>query len=163
VAEHVHHAHESADDQYRETPPGAGYEHTDATVGLIVKFMLWLAVSAVIIHIGLALLFQFFVTQREVRTEPRFPLAAQGEAPLPPEPRLQQFPRADILSFRLGEETMLQNYGWVDKAAGTVRIPIQEAMRLVLERKMLQSRPQPPAEADQIPADASAGRMRERR
>jgi hypothetical protein len=165
--EHVQHTpaghHATPDDQYGETPVGAAHEHTDANSWIIAKFMAWLVVAAVIIHVGLALLFNVFVEQRVERTDPRYPLAA-GEGPrVPPEPRLQRFPREDIMNFRLGEEAVLQNYGWVDKAAGTVRIPIQEAMRLVLERKMLQSRPQPPAEADQTPADASAGRMRERR
>ena len=29
---------------------------------------------------------------------------------------------------------MLDSYGWVDKNAGVVRIPIDEAMKLTLER-----------------------------
>ena len=168
--ERVHHdavGHTSADDQYRETPPGAGYEHTDASVWIVVKFLVWLSVAAVIIHVGLGLLFNLFVEQRATRTPPRYPLAA-GEAPrLPPEPRLQRFPREDILNFRLGEEAVLQNYGWVDRSAGTVHIPITEAMRLTLERRLLQSRPQDPArpaaEPDLMPADASAGRTVEKR
>ena len=156
--------HGSADDQYAATPPGAGYEHTDASVGVIIKFMLWLAAAAVVIHVGLALLFGVFATRRIERAEPRFPLAAQEGPRLPPEPRLQRFPREDILRFRLGEEATLQNYGWIDKATGSVHIPIQEAMRLVLERKMLQSRAQPPSgAATSIPSDSSAGRTVERR
>lgn len=167
MAEHTHHdvvGHTPADHQYLETPPQAGYEHTDASVFIIVKFLAWLGVSAVVIHVGLALLFNAFAARRVERTEPRFPLAAQEGPRLPPEPRLQQFPREDIMRFRLGEEAALQNYGWVDKDAGTVRIPIQDAMRLVLERNVLQSRPQRPAEdAALMPADASAGRTMERR
>jgi hypothetical protein len=156
--------HASADDQYLETPSGSGYEHTDASVFIIVKFILWLAVAAVVIHIGLGLLFQMFATSRVERTEPRFPLAASEEPRLPPEPRLQRFPREDILRFRLGEEATLQSYGWIDKSAGTVHIPIQDAMRLVLERKLLPSRPQPPAQDPKlVPSDASAGRAMEKR
>jgi hypothetical protein len=70
------------------------------------------------------------------------------------------------MNFRLGEEAALQGYGWVDKGAGTVHIPIQDAMRLMLERKMLESRPQDPAQlppAALIPSDARAGRTVERR
>jgi hypothetical protein len=168
--EHVHHdaiGHASADDQYQATPPGAGYEHTDASVWIVAKFLFWLAVAAVIIHVGLALLFNLFVEQRVERTAPRYPLAANEGPRQPPEPRLQRFPREDILNFRLAEEAALQNYGWVDKAAGTVHIPIQEAMRLTLERKMLASRPagpnQPAPGVEMMPADSSSGRTSERR
>jgi len=164
--------HASPDDQYRETPHGAGYEHTDANSSIIWRFLIWLVVAAVIIHIGLALLFNLFAEQRVERTDPRYPLAVTpGERRAPeqeverfPEPRLQRFPREDIMNLRLAEESALQGYGWVDKDAGTVHIPIHEAMRLVLERKMLQSRPQDgstPAPSA-APSDASAGRTNER-
>jgi hypothetical protein len=167
MADDVHRdvvGHTSADDQYLETPSGAGYEHTDASVFIVVKFMVWLGAAAVIIHIGLALLFGAFATRRVERTEPRFPLAVREEPRVPPEPRLQRFPREDILNFRLREEEILQNYSWIDKGAGSVRIPIQDAMRLTLERKMLPSRPQRAADDPTLmPADSSAGRTLERR
>lgn len=166
---HTHHdvvGHATADDQYLATPPGAGYEHTDASVWIIAKFMFWLVVAAVIIHVGLALLFNLFAEQRVETTGPRYPLAVDEGPRLPPEPRLQRFPRQDIMNYRIGEENVLQNYGWVDKGAGTVHIPIHDAMRLMLERKTLASRPQDPAQAPAaslMPSDASAGRTMERR
>lgn len=152
--------HTSADDQYVETPPGAGYEHTDASVWLVGKFLLWLGVAAVIIHVGLAGLFNVFVEQRVERGERRYPLAA-GEAPrVPPEPRLQRFPREDILNLRLAEEARLRGYGWVDRDTGVVHIPIQEAMRLTLERGVLQSRADAAEQrTEQPPSDASGGRQ----
>lgn len=167
MAEHVHHhagGHASPDDQYAATPPGAGYEHTDASIWIIAKFLFWLAVSAAVIHFGIAALFNLFVAQRVERGEPRYPLAVNEAPRLPPEPRLQQFPREDIMNFRRGEEALLQHYGWVDRNAGIVHIPIQDAMRLTLERKLLPSRPEPPAEDPTLmPSDASAGRTMERR
>lgn len=163
MAEHRAHdeavGHASADDQYLETPHGAGYEHTDASVWLIGKFLMWLAVAAAIIHFGLALLFNLFVEQRVEVGQRRFPLAATEGQRLPPEPRLQRFPREDITNFRLGEEAALHGYGWIDKGAGTVRIPIQDAMRLTLERKLLQHRPEPAGQdPGPLPSDSSAGR-----
>jgi hypothetical protein len=162
MSDHAHRdvvGHNSADDQYQETPGGAGYEHTDASVSIIVKFILWLVAAAVVIHIGLALLFDAFAARRVERAEPRFPLAAREEPLLPPEPRLQRFPREDILSFRTREEAVLQNYAWIDKGTGSVRIPIQDAMRLMLEKRMLPSRtPGPDSETVSVPADSSGGR-----
>ena len=83
--------HASPDREYLETPPGSTYEHTDASVGIIVKVLFWLAVSAVIIHVGLGLLYALLIERAEETGEARYPLAAtQGER-LPPAPRLQQF------------------------------------------------------------------------
>ena len=135
MAHHDSVSHASPDEQYLDTPPGAGHEHTDAHVWIIVKFLAWLAVAAVVIHLGLAFLFGVFVKQREVRTPLQYPLAAGGQSvQLPPEPRLQRFPREDIMTFRTAEEATLNSYGWVNKEEGTVHIPIAEAMKLTLER-----------------------------
>ncbi|MBI4264380.1 MAG: hypothetical protein HY657_08385 [Acidobacteria bacterium] len=164
----AHHdaGHVSADEQYGETPPGAGYEHTDAHVWLIVKFLLWLAVSAVVIHFGLGLFYQLLIERAQVVGEQPYPLAAAQEQRLPAAPRLQQFPRTEFEQFRAGEEDLLQNYGWMNRNAGIVHIPIEEAMRLTVERG-LPSRAEEtasPAEPPGLmPADASSGRTMERR
>lgn len=158
--------HASPDHEYQETPPGSTYEHTDANVWIIVKFMFWLAVSAVIIHVGLGLVYALLIEQAMETGEQRYPLAAaQGER-LPPTPRLQQFPHNDLYQFRVGEEAFLERYGWMNKNDGIVHIPIEDAMRLAVERGL----PSRAAEAGQavetpglMPADASAGRMLERR
>jgi hypothetical protein len=148
--------HASADDQYANTPAGAGYEHTDAHVGPILKFMFWLAVAAVAIHFGLGLLFRVFVNQRIEATLPRYPLTSSSVSKLPPEPRLQRNPREDILKFRLNEEDTLTGYGWVDKGAGRIRIPIDDAIRLTLKRG-LPVRPETTTPTP-MPSDASGGR-----
>ena len=57
---------------------------------------------------------------------------------------LQQFPQQDIAGFRASEERRLHGYGWVSKEAGVVHIPIEDAMRLTLERG-LPARPEDPA------------------
>ena len=171
MAEHTHHrdavGHTSADEQYLATPPGSQYEHTDANVWIILKFLFWLAAAAMIIHVGLALLFDLFVARRTERGDPRYPLAVSAGARVPPEPRLQRFPREELMQFRIGEEAVLQNYGWADREAGTVRIPITEAMRLALERGALPARTisptDGPAGPDMLPADSSAGRTMQRR
>jgi len=53
---------------------------------------------------------------------------------VPPEPRLQTTPREDLRELRAREEEILGSYGWVDKTTGVVRIPIDEAMKLTLQR-----------------------------
>jgi hypothetical protein len=163
----AHAAHGSADDEYLVTPPGAGHEHSDAGVGIIVKFGLWLAVSAIVIHIGMWLAF-FLLVQWKEGAAPEFPLAQGQERRLPAGARLQAIPVNDMYRFRLQEEEVLHNYRWIDREGGRAQIPIDEAMRLTVERG-LPSRVQPADPASPasppglVPADSSSGRTMERR
>lgn len=156
----------SADDQYLETPPGAGYEHTDANIGVMVKFGFWLIISAVVVHVGLALMYWLLIRQSTAPDDTReYPLAVNDPPRLPAEPRLQQFPRNEFYEFRMKEDAALNSYGWVDKDAGTVHIPIEDAMRIMVERGLLSreqdaSQPVPPG---LMPSDASSGRVMEGR
>lgn len=174
-------AYVSPDPEYAVTPPGAGYEHTDANIWVIVKFGVWLLVSALIIHVGIGLMFGLFVEQREIDGEPQYPLAATTGLRLPATPRLQRFPEVEGYEFRMQEAAALRSYGWVDRNAGTVHIPIEQAMRMVVEQGLpfRQTAPAPPdaggadvpaaagAQAplapDLVPADSSSGRTMERR
>ena len=165
--EHVAtHHHASADDEYRDTPAGSTYEHTDASVWPIVKFMVWLAASAVIIHIGIGVVYELMIRQ-SVELEQPYPLAEGQAVRLPPTPRLQQFPSIEIYQFRQSEQDLLEHYGWMNREAGIVHIPIQEAMRLTVERGVLRSSTSDPGASHAVPglmpADSSAGRTMERR
>jgi len=165
--------HPSAEDEYLFQPPGAAHEHSDANVWIIVKFGLWLVISAIVISAGMGLLFGLFVKQSE-ETNPQFPLAVGKDERLPAGPRLQQFPANEFVDFRTHEEAVLKNYGWVNKEAGVVRMPIEEAMRRAVASG-LPARAQQPASANlpadataatppgMMPADSSAGRTLERR
>jgi hypothetical protein len=162
----THHA--SADDEYLNPAEGSGHEHTDTNVWMIVQFAIWLAVSAVVVHVLMWGMFRLFVTQHEAASAPEFPLAVGQEHRLPAGPRLQRFPANEIHDFRSSENERLNSYGWIDRNAGTVHIPIADAMRMTLERG-LPARAQAPPEAAQdvppgmIPQDSSSGRTLERR
>jgi hypothetical protein len=165
---HAHAGHETADDQYLNTTEGSGHEHTDANVWMIIQFAIWLILSAVVVHLLMWLMFRVFAGQREAATAPEFPLAVGQEHRLPAGPRLQRFPANEIFQFRSGENEYLNSYGWIDRNAGTVHIPIADAMRMTIERG-LPARAQAPPEAAQdvppgmIPEDSSSGRTLERR
>jgi hypothetical protein len=158
--------HGPADLEYLETPQGSTYEHTDASVWIIVKFLFWLAASAVIIHVGLGLIYAMLIDRAMETGEQQYPLAASQGERLPPTPRLQQFPRNDLYDFRRGEQEFLEGYGWLNKEAGIVHIPIEDAMRLTIERAVTSRTPANgavPETPGMMPSDASAGRMMERR
>jgi hypothetical protein len=117
-----------------EDNPDVRHESSDVNFRAIVTFGISLTVVAALIHVLLWLLFMYF-QNREARTAVRlFPLAAEQQNRLPPQPRLQTNPRQDLSELRAAEEDVLNTYGWVDKTAGVVRIPIDEAMRLTVER-----------------------------
>ena len=60
------------------------------------------------------------------------PVTALEAHPIsPPEPGLEISPPADRVRLETQAERRLQGHGWVDKAAGRARIPIEEAMRIV--------------------------------
>ncbi len=63
-----------------------------------------------------------FVTAVSI-TRPNFPL-----------PREQVAPREDLKALAARETSELNSYGWVDRAAGVVRVPIARAMQLLLEQ-----------------------------
>jgi hypothetical protein len=165
--DHDHAAHGSPDDMYAVTPEGAGYEHTDAHTWIIVKFLAWLLVSAILIHAGLGVLYQLMIDRAVEVGEQRYPLAQGQEQRLPPAPRLQQFPHNDLYQFRTGEEQLLHNYGWMNRDAGVVHIPIDEAMRVLVQRglpaRTTDAAGAPAPSAVLMPQDSSSGRTMERR
>ena len=167
MAHDPHLAHASADDEYINPAAGSGHEHTDANVSMIVQFAVWLTASAVVVHVLMWFTFALFVDMRENTGPAEFPLASEQGVRLPSGPRLQAKPANEIYDFRVRESALIDGYSWVDKNAGTVRIPISEAMRLTVERG-LPSRAEDAiggqsGSAALVPTDASAGRTLERR
>jgi hypothetical protein len=161
---HDSHDNVSADHEYVNPPSGSGHEHTDASVGLIVRFAVWLAVSAVVVHVLGWAMFYVLVERRTPAAAPEFPLAVEQAPRLPAEPRLQAYPPNDLTRFRRQERAVLEGYGWVDRDAGTVHIPIADAMRLTVERGLPARAVDDATETpDLMPTDASAGRLMERR
>jgi hypothetical protein len=69
----------------------------------------------------------------------------------PPEPRLQVAPKANLDRLHAGEDKQLATFGWVDRDKQVVRIPIEQAMKLVGEHG-LKGWPLPaPQSIDQAP------------
>jgi hypothetical protein len=117
-----------------ETQPGNGHEirdheHSDIPVRTIGKYMLGLVISGVVVVIVLGFMWNWFA--RAIPEEARVP-AWQGPRELPPVPRLQLAPSLDLADYRHKELERLNSYGWVDRSAGKVHIPIDRAIEQVL-------------------------------
>jgi hypothetical protein len=108
-------------------------EKSDADTRPVLRSLAWLLVVTLLVAVGLVYLTHGLVAFESRRDPPPAPLA---EAPgrLPPEPRLQTRPFEDIRVQREREQRLLHEYAWVDRPAGVVRIPIERAMDLVVER-----------------------------
>ncbi len=101
----------------------SGYEKSDADPRLIGS----LALGIAIFLIGTP----FLLLAIYPRSGHDQPVAEQR---LPPEPRLQVAAKADLDRLRAVESEQLERYGWVDRDHGVVRIPIEQAMKLLRER-----------------------------
>lgn len=119
---------------HQNTNPDVTHEQSDVNIRGILAFGAALIVVAVVVHLLAYVLFGYFSNREGAKVAAEFPLAAAQGHREPPEPRLQTDPRQDLADLRAREEERLGSYGWVDKNAGVVRIPIADAMRLTLER-----------------------------
>jgi hypothetical protein len=70
-----------------------------------------------------------------------------------PNPKLEEDERGQLNGIRLTEDQTLYSYGWVDEKTGTVHIPIDRAMDLLVQRG-LPVRVQGAANAAPVPTPA---------
>ena len=110
------------------------HETTDVNVSGVLLFGAGLFVVAAIVHLLVWVLFGYFSGREAIRGAREYPLAASEQNRLPPEPRLQTNPREDLRDLRAHEDQVLTSYGWVDMNAGVVRIPIEDAMKIVVQK-----------------------------
>lgn len=118
----------------RASNPEVHHETSDVSIRGIFAFAAALLAAAIVIHIGVWVLFRYFDARLAREGTPEYPLAITQENRVPPEPRLQVNPRQDLADLREKEDQTLKTYGWVDRNAGVVRIPIDEAIKRTLER-----------------------------
>ena len=110
-----------------------GYEVRDVNLRNLVRLSVILAVVLVAIFGLIGLLYNFLNASQVARSAPPPPLLEEAQG-LPPGRLLQRDPKQDMQGMSTEQDAMLNNYGWVDKEAGVVRIPIERAIELTLER-----------------------------
>lgn len=141
--------------------PNAGHEKRDISIKSVVLFGVYLTVAAVAIHLAIWVLWGQLNRAADRADTNEYPLAAAMPSQLPPAPRLQVQPREEMKALSRDEERVLGSYGWIDRTAGIVRLPVDRAVELVLERG-LPVREQPvPFDEPPMPSKASSGRSGE--
>jgi hypothetical protein len=110
----------------------AAYEKRDASPRLLVYFTLIMTAILAATALSLIWLFNFFLRAENPGSVVAAPFAATR--PLPPPPRIQPNSSADMQNYMQSQQSVLNGYAWVDRQSGIVRLPIDRAMELLLQR-----------------------------
>ena len=110
-----------------------GYERKDVDVPALYAIAFLLLLSCIAIFIVVTLMMHYF--------NAREPAVTSGQANIPatrgkqfPQLRLEVKPGASLAQLRAAEDADLNSYAWIDRSKGTVRIPIDRAIQLLLNR-----------------------------
>ena len=99
----------------------------------IVWFVVTLTIVTLVCQILMWVLFVVLDKRAVSSDTPRSALAAP-QGTMPPAPNLLTNEPGNLHTFREEEEKVLSTYDWIDKDKGIVRIPIDRAKELLLER-----------------------------
>jgi hypothetical protein len=128
------------------------FERKDISVNGVVIFLVGLAAMVVISYFVVDVFYHALEKHFEAQQAPVSPLvtnAQQDTRRIPPQygedyakylkesfpaPQLETDERHQLNEVRLREEDILSTYDYVDKSAGTVRIPIDRAMDLLTQK-----------------------------
>jgi len=122
-----------------------GFERQDLQPSGILYFLLSLAVVTVVCLFGIRGLYEYLDHREKALQPPLNPLVTNAPEDTRhitpgypqsafPNPKLEENERDQLNGFLGEEEKTLYSYGWVDEKAGTVHIPIERAMDLLVQR-----------------------------
>ena len=140
--------------------PENRFDHSEISYLALSKFAIGLILTA-IFSAGLVLgIFQYLLHREGGIPASRIESPAQDARQLPPEPRLEETPASDLQEMRAAEEQVLHNYAWLDQENGIVRLPIDRAMELIVQRGLparQSSGPQSAAASVTVPTASGLG------
>jgi len=109
---------------------GSGHEPQDADVLSLAMIIGALLLCGALVFIAVsAMMHALSVRQNQGAPTKEVPRGNDF-----PEPGLQIRPVDDLAKLQARDEAELNSYGWIDKPAGVVRIPVERAMQLLVER-----------------------------
>jgi hypothetical protein len=136
----------------------AGYEVNDADLGKMLRVVIALVVGVIAVVV-VATVFQTLVTGRFGLFPLGTTIAVEPNVTPPPAPRLETGNGQVLDELRAKEDQLLNNYTWIDQGAGTVRIPVDRAMDLMLQRGLPTRSQAAGANGVNGPVYSSSGRM----
>jgi len=123
------HEHDEPKPAVKEVPT---YEE-GVNISAIFKFLIGLLIVGIIVHL-LVWGYFGFLRAYETKQDPHLSPLAIGRQ-YPPEPKLQVSEPTDLQKIRKSEDQMLDGYGWVDQSRGIARIPVNKAMKILVQQK----------------------------
>ena len=136
------------------------YERRDIGIAGVLYFLAGLAFCVLLVYLIAGAFYSYMEKRSDLEQAPVSPLVTNAPADTRklstdykdylkqnfPSPQLEVDERGQLDKIRIDEAETLSRYDWVDQKAGTVRIPIDRAMDLIVQRG-LPVRSQSPAEA----------------
>ena len=121
--------------------PNVAHDTTDVNVRAIIGTLAAMVLAAILIHaIVAAMLIYFERSSAEGEPEPN-PMRVGRTTGGPtdpvktfPQPQLQPDPAGDLNKMFIQDDQYLNTYGWIDKNAGVVHVPINDAMEMFLQQ-----------------------------
>jgi hypothetical protein len=153
--------------QHSSTPGHDDFEREDMAPGAVFASLAGLAVVGIVIYFIIIGMYQYLDRYERAHQPLQNPLAVPQadtrhvqpqEIDQFPQPRLETNERMELNDFRLAEEKRLHSYGWVDEKAGVVHIPIERAMKMIVQQG-IPLRPQAAA-SDSRSGKQTAGALR---
>jgi hypothetical protein len=111
--------------------PRRAHETRDANIRNLIIFAVGLSLLVIAGLLVSGAVFHYFVSHQGLGP-PASPF--ENVRMLPPEPRLQVSAPKDLKQYQAAQGEILNSYGWVDQKAGIVRIPIDRAMDILLQK-----------------------------
>ena len=144
--------------ELRNTPDNVDvvHEESDVDVSAILRYGLGLLGVALVVHVLLWWLFGVFERQNARKQTQVYPMAVSEQNRLPPAPRFQENPQQELQELRAKQKALLEGYGWVNKEAGVVHMPVERAKQLILESGLPATSAPDAAPAADAPAPAAA-------
>jgi hypothetical protein len=120
-------------DEHKVDSQSRGHETSDANVRAVVKFVIGLFLSIAASLLIVWATFSYFVN-RQGLGPPASPFENARKLPPPGVPVLEAKPAEEYKHYFVQQQEQLRTYGWVDQKDGIVRMPIDRAMDLLVER-----------------------------
>jgi hypothetical protein len=135
-------------EQPAASPPGSGPQAVYGDSDINAQVILWVAgglfTFVLVTYVVVGGLFHYFGDREARLNRDALPMASQDAArpaeeriKAVPQPRLEGIEPATVAERRAADAARLERYGWVDEKQGIVHVPIDVAMKVLLEKKLL--------------------------
>ncbi len=109
------------------------YQDRDLRLNVVMTVVAICLLVTALTFVAMSRMFSAYRTRFEVREAEVSPVARERVVP-ETTALLQVNEAADLAAFRASEDAVKNQYAWMDREAGIVRIPVHQAMERVVEQ-----------------------------